>query len=273
MRIIDSHAHVVLPNRPTYPYQPNAGTVQPAPFGPEELLGEMSQCGVEAALLVQRSQFYGLDNALVCDAGQASAPLHAVCAANCEGKDADLAVMAWAKRGARGFRLMGSPFNGALGWLAGPGSGPLWRAIDRLGLPLCVHFFDSNRLEGLQYLAEQARAFPTVPVVVDHLTNGPKDGDGIDELVLRLMEAPQVTLKVTTIPLGRLNEEGRAGEVLGAYVRRFGSERLMWGTDITQSKGTYRELVELGLDAAKALAPEDREALFSTTCARIYDLG
>lgn len=273
MRIFDSHAHSVMPNCRAYPHV----TAMQGPVVRElevrDLQGLMDSCGVDKALVVQRSQAYGLDNSMICDVTADFPTLYPVCAVNAEDPDCGTIARGWALRGAVGFRLMGSPASSATQWLDGSGADGLWRTAADLDLPICIHLFPSNRANGLAALDRLVRANPSVRLVIDHLSNGVGEDSGLDEALLRVLEGPEVFLKMTTIPLKRLVEEGRAHAVVADYVAAIGASRLMWGSDVTQSPGEYRELVDWGRQAVSRLSEIDQGQILGGTCARVYRIS
>ena len=274
MNIIDSHAHVICAS-PSYPRvaQPASKTFDA--FDATMLRQAMSAAGVDKALLVQRRQVYGLDNNYVCDAAREDSVFSAVIAADCSDPRAGEIARNWHKKGAVGFRLMGLPFDSGLEWLVGPGADGLWQSAADCGVPMCVHFFASNRLSGLDAIAKFVNDYPTVPLVLDHLSggmNGTEEVDGIDAPLRAILEHQQVVLKFTAIPLARLEAEDRAHAVISAYVSLVGAGRLMWGTDVTQSEGSYQDLVALGLRAVDRFTLDEQAMMLGGTVKAVYAL-
>jgi predicted TIM-barrel fold metal-dependent hydrolase len=265
--LFDSHAHLISDDPQRYPTAAGAGAPPPA-MTAASLVALMDACGVRHALAVQRSQYYGFDNRLVCDAADAYPErLAAVCSVDSLHPDCDEHVHYWVRRrGAVGVRLMETA-PGDLAWLAGQAAHGVWRAAAELDIPVCVHFFRWNRVAGLEALAGLLKAYRGVRVVIDHFSNMPAEAGppdyGLDQRFSRLADYPQVYVKFTTIPLGQLETEGIDG---AAVVKRvagvFGAERLMWGSDITQSSGDYGYMVDLAR-RAMALLGEREQRLVS----------
>lgn len=273
MGIFDSHAHSVMPNCRAYPHlaEMKGPAVRELEVG--DLQDLMDSCCVERALVVQRSQAYGLDNSMICDAAADFPRLFPVCAVTAADPDCAAAAKGWAARGAVGFRLMGNPFSHSTQWLDGPGAEGLWRASADLDLPICVHLFPANRANGLAALDRLVKAHPSVRLVIDHLSNGVGEDSGLDEALLSVLGGPEVYLKMTTIPLKRLIEEGRAHAVVADYVAAIGASRLMWGSDVTQSPGEYHELVDWGCQAVSRLSEIDQAQILGGTCGRVYRIS
>jgi predicted TIM-barrel fold metal-dependent hydrolase len=185
----------------------------------------------------------------------------------------------WVKeRGAAGIRFM-EPVKGVpLGWLAGPLAEEAWGAAHELNAPVCVHFFRWNRVAGLQALTDILQRYPRQTVVIDHFSNmdvqaGPPD-HGFDELLQRMTAFENVFVKFTTVPLGTLNQNNvDAAPIVERVVRAFGAQRVMWGSDITQSKGTYAFMVELGQRATQSLSEDQRARVLGGAALRAYFNG
>ena len=278
--IVDSHAHVLAADRSVYPARRLDPVVDARsferPHTVEHLRASMEDAGVDMALLVQRTQIYGFDNSYVCDAAWTDpARLRAVAAIDARAPDCVGVARKWLARGAAGLRLMEPERGASIDWLTGPHAELLWRFAAETGTPMCVHFFPWNREEGLSRLATLLDSCGPVPVVIDHLSNGPSRGNAgdIDPLIAPFADRANVSLKFTAIPLARLRAEGIPAAIfLRRFVALFGADRLMWGSDVAQSQGSYAEIVALGADATQAFAPAERAWLMGGTAARMYGL-
>ncbi len=162
-----------------------------------------------------------------------------------------------------------------LSWLYSPPALDVWRTAAALGTPVCVHFFPWNRVEGLKALRRILEELPGLSVVVDHFSNmdslaGPPTY-GLDELFAAVAAFPGVRTKFTTIPLGRLDDAGvDVGPILKRVIDVFGPGRVMWGSDITQSKGSYEHMVQLGRRAVAGLSPELQRQVLQTSVSSAY---
>jgi predicted TIM-barrel fold metal-dependent hydrolase len=277
--MIDSHAHLIADDPVRYP--PAADCLQKpelsASMTVERLLGEMDRAQVARAVLVQRGSIYGFDNSYVCDsAARYPERLTAVGAIDGTSPDAAAAVQHWVTaRAAGGIRLMELVKGSDLGWLASAHALAAWRQAHALGVPVCVHFFPWNRAAGLAALKEILRELPDVTVVIDHLSNmnthvGPPTF-GIDSLLRDVAAFARVFVKFTTIPLGRLDEaQIAAGPILASVVDLFGAQRIMWGSDIAQSAGTYQYMVGLARAAVASLDQYQQRQVLADTAQAVY---
>lgn len=277
--MLDSHAHVLC--RDTAAFPPHDPTpdkldyLRDHAFDAGDLRAAMDEAGVDRALVVQRGQFYGPDNSYVCAAAAAHPDrLRAICGIDSRLPDCADAAAHWMERGGAGLRVMGHPRETDLDWLGGDNAQALWRFCADRGVVLCGHLFPAMRDAGIDLIESLLDRFPLPCLVLDHLANTPiasADDPGIDDRMRRLADRANVVLKVTAIPLAALEERRiDTARVLGAFAGTFGADRLMWGSDVTQSKGSYAELVALAQRSVAGLPEADRQAVLGGTAARVY---
>lgn len=278
--IFDSHAHLVSDDFTRYPPTPLSGTLDRKlddPMTAERLLREMDALGIERAVAVQRAHVYGYHNDYVCDsAAKYPDRLVAVCCIDAAAADAPARVQHWiGERGAVGLRLT-EPHKGAdMSWFAGPASHAAWLAARAHRASVCLHVYRWNRVEAMRALVDVAREFHDVPIIVDHVSNlAAEEGapnHGIDEALAALVPLANVSFKFTTINYGKLKAAAiDAAPVTSAVVARFGAGRVMWGSDVAQSPGSYAELVQLGTDATAGLDAASRRAVLHDTGLSVY---
>lgn len=278
---LDCHAHVVSDDTGRYPIAPLSGTVRAGdledPVTAERLLALLDANDVERAVIVQRAHVYGYDNSYVVDAA-ARYPdrLRAVCAIDAQAAEAPQLIRHWiGERGAIGIRLT-EPHRGAdTSWFDSPNALTAWETAAELGIPLRLHFFRWNRSACLPALVPLLRRFPQTAVIIDHLSNlsveeGPPHF-GLDAPLAALREFPNLYLLLSTINLARLATEGvPSAPVIEHLVDAFGARRIMWGSDIGQSKGTYAEMRALADAAVATLSASEREGLLRATASEVY---
>jgi len=278
--MFDSHAHLIADDPERYPPAPPSGELKPGelanPMTAERLLSEMDENGVARAVLVQRGSIYGFDNRYVCDSAlRYPDRFAAVCAIDGTAEDAPRTVRRWVDAGAAGIRLMELIKGSDLAWLDSPLAREVWRTAHTMRIPVCVHFFPWNRSAGLAALNSILSELPEMTVVIDHFSNmnvqaGPPHY-GVDSLLGDVAAFPGVYIKFTTIPLGRLHAEGRdAAPVLARVLDLFTPERTMWGTDITQTAGTYNYMVGLARAAVRLLDRTQQRQLLEDSVRNVY---
>lgn len=279
--LIDSHAHILTDDITRYPPSPPSGDIKPGELDDamtiERLLADMGGAGVDKAVLVQRGSVYGFDNSYVCDAAElAPDRLAAVCAIDGEATDAADRVRHWVgERRAVGIRFMELVRDRGIDWLDSGTARAAWRAAVDIDVPVCVHFFPWNRAAGLARLHAILTDMPSARVVIDHFSNmdvnaGAPDF-GLDEALGRLVDFAGVAIKFTTIPLGRLDKAGLdAAPIVKRVVDHFGADRVMWGSDVSQSPGTYDYMAGLARSAVTLLSPEQQASVVGGTAAAMY---
>lgn len=284
MPMIDTHAHLVTGDVERYPPSPPSGRLNPGdldnPMSLERLLAEMDAQQVDKAVLVQRGSIYGFDSSYVCDsAALYPERLTAVCSIDMRETDCAEQVRHWTQeRGGSGIRMMEWVKGIDIGWLDGDIARGGWEEAAALGVPVCVHLFPWNRAEGLTRLASIMADIPGLTLVIDHFAAikadaGPPD-HGVDDLLTQVAGMEGVNVKFTTIPLGRLDKaQIDFRPVVKRVADLFGTQRMMWGSDITQSPGTYAEMVQLGHRAVEQFTASERDQILGGTAMRIYGEG
>ncbi|WP_219460083.1 amidohydrolase family protein [Nonomuraea rhizosphaerae] len=289
--LIDAHAHLVTDD-PAYPYDPPGGTVSDAvrndPMTAERLLAALDDNGLTAAVAVQRAHVYGYDNSYVVDsAARRPDRLRAMCVIDARAPDSAGTVRHWAERGAVAMRLTspgGTQHGGTpgAGWFAGPAALPVWRQVSELGLSMCLHLYRWNRDESLRALPAVAREFPGTPIVLDHIASVETDRPesvGADRGepfpgatgLLALADLPQVHVKVTTLNFARIIAAGVAPSgVVEWLVSRFGADRVLWGSDVTQTAGTYADMARIARESVAGLSERDAAMVLGGTAAALY---
>jgi len=279
--MIDSHAHLISDDQEQYPQLASDARIARAAtdgtMTAEQLLDDMDRNGVTHAAIVQRGSIYGFDNSYVCDSAcRYPDRLAAVCSIDTSLKGSGDSVFYWVQeRGAVGIRLMELVPGAGTIWLDGSAALDAWAAAAELGIPVCVHFFPWNRIAGLTRLSAILKAFPKLNVVVDHLGaisgNDEPPHFGVDALLENLAPFEGVTLKFTTIPLGRLYTSGIGCQPLLRHIADiFGVQRMLWGSDITQSPGSYAHMTLLARQAVSAFKPSEQDELLAGTSRRLY---
>lgn len=279
MKLFDSHAHLVSADPVKYPISPLSGELDRKlddPVTAEVLLRLMDEQGVERAVAVQRAHVYGYNNAYVVDSARKYPDrLVPVCVIDAAAEDSRQTVRRWAEAGAVGMRLSEKAKGGGTGWLDSDNALAAWDETRRLGLSMCVHMYRWNRLEVLRSLAKLARDFPRLPIVIDHLSNIVEEAGapdfGVDAELLALAPCANVRLKFSHINFARMQRNGvHAAAVLARVLKDFPAERVMWGSDVAQSAGTYDEMVGAAHAAVAPLDAPTREALLSGAAHRVY---
>ena len=267
--IVDTHTHVVASDEDAYPLSPrplSGPWYREAPCSAERLIDEMDAAGVDRAVLVQPLGAYSFDNRYAADSAAAHPERFvSACCVDPDGEDpvAEMTrwVLEWGMHGARLFALA----QPGASWLAEERTFPLWERAAELGAHVIVTIF-GHQLPELRQVLER---FPETQVSLDHCAFPEV---ACPEPLFAMADLPNLHLKVTTHLLDAAEKaEGEPAPFVTRLVDRFGSGRVMWGSDFCQTHDRpYAELVELGRRAFAGLEAEPREACLGGTALRLW---
>jgi predicted TIM-barrel fold metal-dependent hydrolase len=254
--IVDTHVHVIAPDEARYPLHPaGVGTnwFREHPVSVEEYAATATTAGVDRAVLVQAFGAYTTYNSYVVDAAASDDRFVSVVIVE-PGDVTSLRDLAAMPR-CCGVRLFGVGGE-APTWFDGEPGIALWDAAAELDLRIVATLLTPE----LPRLRAMVTRRPDVPVVLDHCAFPDlRDGPPFPGLAAlrELAECPNLHLKVTSHVL-----EG-AGDHAAAFVAHlsetFGAERLVWGSDYSQTHDRpYAQLVELGRAACSGLSTRDQ---------------
>ena len=273
--VIDTHTHVVSPDRSRFPLQtPDfpAEWVRESPVAVDGLVAALDAGGVRGAVLVQAAGAYGFDNAYTAEA-RSFAPSRLVNAAviDMAAPDREDVLRYWAsERGVLGLRLFNIPPSDP-DWMGDPRAHGVLRLAADLGvrLAICVLEPDLPRIAGL------LAAAPDQPIAVDHcgfvdLSGG--FGSPAAAALLGLSAYDNVRLKVTTTMLAMAEQAGHApADVVEWLSENFGVQRLMWGSDYPQHHSEpYPEIVDYGRRACARLSPAEQARFLGGTALALW---
>ena len=270
--IIDAHAHIYSEDETAYPTI--EGPLRPADGTgtPEGLQAEMRAAGVDKAMLVQTSTFYGWDNTFVRDTGRESGEwARSVVTLDPDDPHSPDVLCALVERA--NARALRTYQTGARGY-DHPGNRRLVGAARELGITV-------NILLGDLPLADEAAAvladFPDCRFVLDHclaLEVGPEFADKVRRVV-ELASFANLHAKLTFLPTGSAEEypfadmHGACRSIIDAY----GPDRCVWGSDYPTElwcpRATYGQHLEL-FQERLSLSPGEQEAILGGTAARLW---
>lgn len=255
MLIVDSQVHIWDNAKPGGHHR------QVTKFTQDDLLKEMDEAGVDAAVLCPRAAGPESGNQVSIDAARQHPDRFAVMGwfrlddpANRE------RIKTWKQiPGMYGLRwAMNQPeqktwwTDGTMDWL--------WPAAEREGIPL--GFIAGEHLATIGRVAER---HPALRLIVDHLGRvGRKtDDEAFANLadLLALAKYPNVAVKLSGTP--SYSSEAYPFRNIHPYLRRmfdaFGPSRMFWGTDITRLSCSYRQCVTMFTEELPWLAGRDLE--------------
>jgi L-fuconolactonase len=269
--LIDTHTHVVSPDHDAYPLNPRALSGEwylDGPASAEQLSEEMTQAGVERAVLVQGVGAYTYDNRYAADAAEAAPDRFvSACCIDVEAKGALDTMTHWiVDRKMSGIRLFALAREG-FSWLIDERIDPLWHRAAELRAHVIVTILPRQLSELDHVLAR----FPNTPVSLDHCGFATSESASREEL-FSLARHRNLYLKISTHNLNdAVRADNSARPLIGSLVSAFGADRLMWGSDFCQTHDRpYGDLVALARDAFTDLDPSDRAACFTGTARGLW---
>jgi len=270
MPIVDAQVHIWGSGPPTTPTHR-----QVTSFSADELLAEMDEAGVEAAVLHPPGwdpDSHGLASEAVRRHPErflilGSFPL--------DRPESRARIDGWKDQpGMRGLRFtflrpeqQSWPTDGTIDWL--------WPAAERAGLPVALLAFDFLRVVG-----QVAERHTGLRLIVDHLgdrggTGTAREGAYFEKLpeLVALARHPNVAVKATGAP--GYSTEPYPFRGLHPYLRRiydaFGPERFFWGSDLTRMPCPYRQVVTMFSQELPWLSGRDRELVMGDALCRWLD--
>jgi len=303
--IYDAHAHLVSDDPVRYPRNgftvartPGPSRAQLPPFGPgtvgipggmhgsapvnekptaEQMRDWMAEEGVVGIAAVQKGMIYGTDNSYIMDAAESFPDrMHAVIIVDpIEEKTLPL-MRAGAKRGIVGIRFFPVNIEDKAGWLKSPEALAVWQLADELGLVVDIEGPKEDWWQMMLVIEEFARRFPDLRIVLDHvylpvLPIDNEAGFSIDFCFEELAACDNITYKFTCLNMDVIREQGvQPHRVLRRLVDFYGADKMMWGSDIGTSSGTYKEMVSRAIEATSLLSDEERRKVLHDTGRRVF---
>lgn len=273
MSVVDTQIHFRDVERPGRPVDPNMHTgLGDEPFGPERFLPMMDAAGVDRAVIVPPGFLRSNnDYALECVAAHPGR-FGVMGLMDPTAPEAPALIAGWREQpGMLGLR--GSVTElGRARWASEEAIERFWAACAEHRLPITV-----MAAGALDYVEALATRHPTLELSIDHLglprIEAPWD-DAWFAQIESLARHPQLVLKLSTLP-GRSTEAFPFADThhLARHAYdTFGPERLLWGTDHTQTLGrgraTYDEEVRLVREGLDFLSDADREAILGENALR-----
>jgi predicted TIM-barrel fold metal-dependent hydrolase len=301
LKLFDSHAHLVADDQSRYPRNPmkrspNAPPRLPGVIGlpggahgpnpinevPDvaRMLPWMKEASVEGAVAVQKRMIYRYDNSYILDSSDAYPEIFsAVVILDAEDEATPELVRSYIeKHGLTGVRLFGGrEADGTMPWLNSPRALQTWAVSNEYGIAMDLEVLAvGGGGPSVPAIIELARQHPNVRVVLDHMLEPETEDEnyGFDARFVPLSAEPNIFFKFTSINLDIYRETHTpADSALRAAVDMFGANRIMWGSDIGTSSGTYQDMVQRILDATALLTPEERHAVLYATGKRVFVKG
>ena len=285
--IVDTHMHVwARKNSEHYPFPyPYSNDFEGPPHEAtvEMLIEDMDRHGCTHAVLVQVI-YHGWDNTYIADCVKQYPDrlrAHGLIDPT-DPKVADKLEYWMKEHGVHGMRFSAIYYqngnHGGDGWLNSPEAHRLWRKAADLGA--VFNFFIAP--EQLPKLAIMAKAYPDVPVIVDHFSQldlGGKNPEPNVKRLLALSRYPNVRVKISE--LTSVSESGTypfsdAWPVVKRLYESFGSDRLLFGTGYpgaaraAYKRPTLAKEIDLIRKEIPFFSQEDREKILGRNAAELW---
>jgi predicted TIM-barrel fold metal-dependent hydrolase len=262
---VDTHVHVVSEDKDRYPLNPSRSTgpwYLEDPCSVERFITLMDDTGIDAAVLVQAISAYQHDNRYCADSARRfPAKLTSVACTDLAEPDAVSEVR----------RVITDEHMRGIRWVAVHAGGireprPVWDAVGALAVPVVVTIL-ADRLEEL---VEALPSLPPVPLALDHCAFA-DFSHGVPDALAALAAFRRLHLKVSSNALDLMAAHGDPADMVEALAAVFGANRLMWGSDYSQTHDRpYAELVEWGRKAAAKLGDDDRAWFLGGTAVSVW---
>jgi len=278
--IFDTHVHIAVNDPARYPLGPEFGNVGEAIFDiaptAEKFIELMAANGVQQAVLVQHDPVYGEDNSYIADSAHRY-PKRLVAVGRLEAGKADTVekMMYWVKeRGLSGFRVNG-PRGGDGSWIESEETMKIWEKGAELGTPLLLLLGGAGIEGSLASLGRALKKVPDLQLILDHMAdfNHMKENEPatVQPALLDAAGTPNLFVKVSTHNLKRFTVGGASARpALKTLADAFGARRIVWGSDLGNSKMSYPDMISLARDAVADLPAADQAMILSGTAKSLY---
>lgn len=297
--LYDSHAHLISDDLERYPQHPVRVTLESlpedSPFDPgimgfpgglhgpdptnlkptaEQLHVWMQEENVVGIAAVQKGLVYRTDNSYIVDAaGLFPKEMHAVIIIDpMEDKTLPM-IRELSERGVIGVRFFPIRVKDRIAWLSSPQSLAVWQLADELGLIVDIEAPGAGKEDLIPLIEDMADRFPGLSIVLDHIfLPTVTDPDfGISSNYDGLAARDNVHVKWTSLNMDAIHVKHVAPEdVLRRAVDFFGADRVMWGSDIGTSSGTYKEMVTRAHSSTLHLTQEEKRKVLHDTGRRVF---
>lgn len=258
--IVDAQTHLWLANTPDRPWF-GKGAQLPEPFTIERLLPIIDEAGVDRVVVVpptlEGERIDYVQKAVRENPGRFGAMARIAI----DKPDRAARLATWRDQpGILGVRL-----NFGFPWLTNGMAEWFWPVAQKAGVPVMMLTDGQNALIG-----PIAERYPGLTLIVDHMgisgafmKSTPTWADEIDNAVAGLAKYPNVSVKLSSIPL--FSSEPYPWRDTIPHIHRlydaFGPLRCHWGTDQTNSfaKATYRQRITQFTEELPFLSENDKD--------------
>lgn len=297
--LYDAHAHLISDDPERYPRNPvhldPAKIPEGSPFGPgvigfpgglhgpnptnlkptsEQLHGWMHEENVVGIAAVQKGLIYRTDNSYIVDAaGLFPEEMSAVIIIDPMEEKTLPMIRELSTRGVVGIRFFPIDVEDTIAWLGSPQSLEVWELANELGIIVDIEAPPTNQELLIPLIERMADRFVDMRIVLDHifLPDVTEPDFGIGAGYEGLAARDNIYVKWTSLNMDAIHLKGVAPEdVLRRAVDFFGADKVMWGSDIGTSSGTYKEMVARAHESTRHLTAEERRKVLHDTGRRVH---
>lgn len=297
-KLFDAHTHFISPDFAQYPLKPPAALPGVAPNPalanlPERIKANPTHAervfelwdanGVAAGAGVQYRTAYNVDNTYLLDSAS-KYPKRILPIVLLDPVDPNTSYILRSMvrdAGAAGVRFSGAADaqTGEYAWLNSPAALKVWTAANELGAVIVLMPLPANTTDpkALQVIAENARRFPNVRIVLDHfawLSAANPPSYGITPAHEALKSARNIYFKFTSIVIEQLvAQKISPADFMRHAVDVFGADHILWGSDLGNSTEPYAEMVHQAIDATAKLTARERKQVLRDTALATHVAG
>lgn len=301
IKLYDTHAHLISDDLEKYPRNPLKANIEDIPadtplknpgvmgfpgglHGPkpnnvkptaEQLHAWMNEENVVGIAAVQKGLIYRTDNSYIVDAaGLFPGEMVAVIIIDPMEAGTLKTIRENASRGAVGVRFFPMDVKiDKVAWLSSDQSMEACTLAAELGMVIDIESPGNDHDKMIPLIEQIADRFPNIKIALDHVMLPPaKDENfGLGEKFKGLAKRDNIYVKWTSINMDVAHAyDADPAEMCRAVVDFFGADKVMWGSDIGTSSGSYKEMVARGIESTKLLSAEERRKVLHDTGKKVF---
>jgi predicted TIM-barrel fold metal-dependent hydrolase len=236
--------------------------------------GWMAEENVVGIAAVQKGMIYRTDNSYIVDAADLFPDeMRAVIIVDPRAAETPQMIKDLSKRGIVGVRFFPINVTDKIEWLTGPASLKIWELVNDLGLVLDLEGPAEDGDSLIHVVEGMADKFPQLKIVLDHvfLPNVALPDFGIDKRYDGFAKRDNIFYKFTSLNMDVIREQGfDPAKVLRRVVDFYGPDKVMWGSDIGTSSGTYQEMIQRAMESIELLTEEERVKVLHDSGRRMF---
>jgi L-fuconolactonase len=287
--VFDSHPHFYEPNSAKFPWKSDIANAAKTKATNEPMTHEVvvskywDNAGITMGTGVQYNTVYGTDNSYLLDVSKSDPKrvFPVVILAATDPATPDMLRKMTKENRIAGVRLFGSPVNGEFEFFQ-PAAVPAWDAVNELGIAMVLMLVGGDLNKTMGRVKEFATRYPNMPIVLDHLGYpDPKSSPatfGLTQGHLDVVGMKNLYWKLTSFHLTTRIDPAKADlkGFIDYVARLYGTDHMVWGSDIGNTPGTLDEhyaLLQRQVDATAHMPMAKRKEMFYDTAVKVFVPG